>query len=81
MAFSWLNHIKKTETKLTLRTLQLLVINPDFKIKHPELVRELEAGNSTVELKKYVKKIVEKRSKLAKVPKPSVIVKRYNRVV
>jgi len=60
---------------------RLLKVNDDFKVRHPELAREAELGNTTVELKKFVKKNIEMHVKYGKVPKPSVIIKRLNRVV
>ncbi len=81
MGFSWKNQIAKREKKLLYRVEKLAIVNPDFKAAHPELVRELETGVTRVEIKKYVKKIMDKSMKYGQVPKPSVIVKRMNRVV
>ncbi len=81
MPFSWANQLVKTEKKLLQRTIILAKINPDFRKDHPELAREAELGNTQVEVKKFVKKKLDKHIKYGNVPKPSVIIKRMNRVV
>ncbi len=80
MAFSWQRNIKRTKIKLLQRTQSLARSNSDFRIVHPELVRELESGNTDIEMKKYVDDKIKKRLKYGQVPKPSVIIKRLNRV-
>ncbi len=80
MAFSWANHQIKTENRLLRRITQLAKVNPDFQVSHPELVKEVSANTTSVERKKFVDKLVRKKRKYGAVPKPSVIVKRYNRV-
>ncbi len=60
----------------------LAISNPDFKIQHPQLVKELlnKSIQNKVETKQYIAKMVEKRFKYAQIPRPSVIIKRYSRV-
>ncbi len=57
--------------------------NPDFQIAHPELVKELMNDQiaNKVETKKFIKRICDKRKKYGEIPKPSLVIKRYNRVV
>ncbi len=81
MPFSWGNSKKKTEKKMLYRVSRLAVINPDFRIRYPELAREVEMGNTRVEIRKHVENIMKKKLKYGAVPKPSVIIKRMNRVV
>ncbi len=78
--FGWRNENLKTKNRLLRRTKTLALSNPDFKTAHPELAREAEAGNTDVEIKKYVRLKLERVEKYAKVPKDSIIIKRYNRV-
>ncbi len=81
MGFSWKNHIVKTEKKLIYRTKILAKTNPDFIAAHADLSREAEKGITNVEAKAFVKKIMAKRIKYGKVPKNSVVIQRFNRVV
>ncbi len=56
--------------------------NPDFKIVHPELVKELlnDSLANKVETRKFIQKKNERADKYGKIPKDSVIIKRFNRV-
>ncbi len=83
VGFSWENHKKKTEERMLVRLESLARVNPDFKVVHPELVKELlnKAMINKVETKKYIQKILLKKFKYGEVPKPSIIIKRLNRVV
>ncbi len=81
MPFSWENTQKQYAKKLLYRYGRLAKINPDFQVRHPELTREAELGNTQVELKKFVDLEVKKKLKYGRVPRPSVIIKRMNRVV
>ncbi len=81
MSFSWANHLKKTEKKLIYRYNILSKTNVDFRIRHPNLAKEAETNQTDVELKKYVQLEMLRKLKYGKVPKPSLIVKRLNRVV
>ncbi len=80
MPFSWENNKKKSEIKLLYRNKILVKTNPDFRMAHPELAKESETGNTDVEIKKFTNKQIARRIKYAQVPKPSLIVKRLNRV-
>ncbi len=81
MPFSWKNQLLKYEIHLLARSKRLCVMNDDFMSKHPELSREAELGNTDVEIKKFVKKEVLKKQKYGKVPRSTLVAKRYNRVV
>ncbi len=81
MGFSWKKEIEKAEIHMLYRTRTLAKNNPDFQARYPELKREVETGTSTVEIKKYVKKRMDKIKKYSEVPKPSPVVTRFNRVV
>ncbi len=82
MAFSWKHQFEIREKRLMVRMKSLARSNPDFKIAHPELVKELLNDNmaNKVETKKFILKKTERIDKFGKVPKPSVIIKRFNRV-
>ncbi len=82
MAFSWKHHSEIREKKLLFRMKSLARSNPDFKIAHPELVKELlnDGMANKVETKKFIRSKNERADKYGKVPKPSVIIKRFNRV-
>ncbi len=80
-AFSWANQKIKAREKALYRVTKLVKSNPDFRSKYPELAREVEKGNSLVESKKYVDKKVDRKLKYGEIPKPSIIIKRPNRVV
>ncbi len=64
------------------RVQKLATSNPDFRSQHPELVKELlnKQISNKVETKKYLDKLMDKKFKYSERPKPSVIIKRYNRV-
>ncbi len=82
MAFSWQNHIAKLEKKQLYRAERLAKSgNTDFKMRYPNLVREIETGNTRSETKQMIKKNIEIHVKYGHVPKPSVLIKRMNRVV
>ncbi len=81
MAFSWKQQKINAEKHLLYRYGIEAKTNPDFRIAHPELSREAETGNTNVELKKFIAKKIEKQFKYGEVPKPSTVIKRYNRVV
>lgn len=81
MTFSWRNSKIKAKAKKYERLVHD-ADNPDFKSQHPELSKELMNKSiiNKVETKKYLDKIMDKKFKYAERPKPSVIIKRYNRV-
>ncbi len=82
MTFSWSNHKKKAEIKLLYRVNKMSKdMDGDFRKDHPELAKEAGTGTTNVEAKKFVNKILAKKFKYAQMPKPSVIIKRMNRVV
>ncbi len=83
MTFSWANAKAKARQKLEYRVGKLAIHNPDFKIAHPELVKETlnKSITNKVETKKYVVKIMDKKQKYASPPPPSIVPKRYNRSV
>ncbi len=83
MAFSWANQKIKTKKHMLQRMKQLANHNPDFAIKHPELVKELlnKSLSNKPETIKYINKKVGKSFKYGETPKPSVVIKRYNRNV
>ncbi len=82
MAFSWANSKIEARQKLQYRC-EKDCDNPDFKAKHPELSKELMNKSiiNKVETKKYVQKIMDRKQNYASRPKPSVVIKRYNRSV
>ncbi len=82
MPFSWTNHKIKARSKMLYRC-EMDCDNPDFKNKHPELSKELMNPLNTnhTETKKYVQREMDKKQKYGEKPKPSVIIKRYNRIV
>ncbi len=83
MTFSWANPIIKAREKKYSRCLLLAIHNKDFQVSHPDLVKEItnKSIQNNVETKKYVNKIMDKKLKYAERPKPSVVIKRYNRIV
>ncbi len=83
MPFSWHDEIAKRPAKLLVRFKSLAISNPDFKVQHPNLVKELlnDQISNKIETKKKIKDICDKGCKYGKVPGPSVVIKRYNRVV
>ncbi len=81
MTFSWAGQKLKVRKKFILRTQILAMVNPDFRIAHPNLVKEVETGTSDVEIKKYCNDICDKHFKYGKTPEPSIKIKRMNRVV
>jgi len=81
MGFSWKKAIAREEEHQLYRISRLCHCNSDFQIAHPNLVKEANTNSTMVERKKFVKELMAKRVKYAKVPQPSVIIKRYNRVV
>ncbi len=84
MPFSWENQIRKLLEKQMYRCERLVKGgNVDFVTRYPELARELldDSIKVKVQTKKYVVRIIERNLKYGKIPKPSVIVKRMNRVV
>ncbi len=83
MTFSWKNQKLKTELHLLQRYTSLATANSDFAIQHPELVKELlnKSLSNKVETKKFIKDKLGKKFKYGEIPKPSVIIKRMNRVV
>ncbi len=80
MGFSWKMALERAELHQLDRLDKLCHCNPDFQVAHPNLVKEANTNTTTVERKKFVKELMAKRLKYARVPKPSVIIKRYNRV-
>ncbi len=66
---------------MLFRVERLAKINPDFRARHAELAREADSGTTNVEMKKYVNLVIKKHLKYGAVPKPSVTIKRMNRVV
>ncbi len=83
MAFSWKHYRDKAPKEMLRRYRAMALNNPDFAVNHPELKKELlnDSIVNKVETKKYIQKCCDKSAKYAAVPKPSVIIKRYNRVV
>lgn len=82
MPFSWSNAKLKAREKFQYRCEKLATSNPDFKLAHPELVKELlnKSIQNKVETKKYCQKVMDRKQKYASMPPPSVVIKRYNRV-
>ncbi len=68
MGFSWKKEIEKAEIHMLYRVRIMSKNNKDFQARYPELKREVETGTSTVEIKKYVKKRMDKIKKYAEVP-------------
>ncbi len=83
MPFSWQHQYLKIPKKLTQRYNSLITGNPEWVVKHPNLAKEFlnKSITNKIEMKKFVDEQVLLRTKYGKVPKPSVIIKRYNRVV
>ncbi len=81
MGFSWKMALARAELHQEERIDKLCHCNLDFQVAHPNLVKEATANATHVERKKFVKELMAKRLKYARVPKPSVIIKRYNRVL
>ncbi len=83
MGFSWKHHFDQQEARLLQRLTSLARVNPDFQVAHPELVKELSSKMivNKIETKRYIQKKLKKSRKYSEVPKPSVIIKRLNRVV
>ncbi len=81
MPFSWLE-AKKLARDTAYRRCVQDCDNPDFKAKHPELSKEIMTKSIliNVETHKYVDKMMDKKQKYSERPKPSVIIKRYNRL-
>ncbi len=82
MPFSWKHQYEKQEVMLLRRYTSLANSNPDFRIKHPNLVKELlnKSINNKVETKKYIKDKVIKQRNYARTPKDSVVIARFNRI-
>ncbi len=83
MPFSWKQAIDRVPIDLLKRYKCMARANPDFQVQHPELVKELMNNNiqNKVETLKFIKRKCDKTKKYGDVPKPSVVIKRYNRVV
>ncbi len=83
MAFSWKHCIERTEQHWMEKLACLSNSNPDFRAQHPEIVKEMlnESIKNKVETKKFILKKMEKAQRYSEIPKPSVVIKRLNRVV
>ncbi len=83
MAFSWKHRIEETEKHWMDKIACQSHSNPDFRAQHPDIVKEMlnESIKNKVETKKFIAKKMQSAKNYAQVPKPSVIIKRYNRVV
>ncbi len=83
MPFSWKQAKIKSKVHYFARMQSLAHCNPDFAVQHPELTKELLNDNIKIksESKKYLDKKFDKLFKYGEVPKPSVVIKRYNRLV
>jgi len=81
--FSWKHHKKRTADRWLVRAACLARGNIDFQIAHPNLVKELlnDTIVDKIETKKWINKKLEKTFRFAEIPRPSVVVKRYNRFV
>ncbi len=81
MAFSWANHKLKAKKHYTARVKSLVYNNQEFRARHSNIVKEVETGNTVVELKKFVDDKFAIAFKYGTTPKNSVIIKRMNRNV
>ncbi len=81
MGFSWASAKEKRPAKLLQRYQSLARCNPSSLPVN--LVKELldDGNKGKIETKLYIKRKCEKDLKYGEIPKPSVIVKRMNRVV
>jgi len=81
--FSWHHAKKKAKEDYFRRLCCYAKSNPDFISQHPNLVKELLNDQLTnkVETKKYINQKFDKIEKYGTIPKPSVVIKRMNRVV
>jgi len=80
-AFSWQQDKINARKKQMARAMSLAHCNPDWIAQHPNLAKELlnDSIKVKVETQKYVDQKVDRSLKYGTVPKPSVIIKRYNR--
>ncbi len=83
MPFSWKRSKERAKIHYFARMKSLARNNPDFKVRHPELVKELlnDSIKVKVESQKFLDRKFEKVFKYGETPKPSVIIKRLNRNV
>ncbi len=81
MTFSWKSAKERVPAKMLQRYGQLARCNPTALPVN--LVKELlnDSIKKKVETEMYINKKVEKNFKYGKVPKPSIEIKRMNRVV
>ncbi len=83
MPFSWKHALERAEKSQLKRYKSLATCNQEWVANHVNLAKELnnESNTTKVETKKYIREEIAKRFKYGETPKPSVIIKRYNRSV
>ncbi len=74
---------KRRKELLLLRYTHMATANPEWAARNPNLAKELinKSVANKVETKKYIDKETAIKFKYGEIPKPSIIIKRYNRVV